>query len=471
MKLLLVEDALELHVQLKSDLEPIGISVTTAENAEQAVALVDGGGFDLYLCDLNIPASSDAPVPHKQHGLRVFDHMRLKAPGVPVIIFTAYGDLADLRDRLSEAPSENLYGDGPRNLVIERTKDEIRQVIEIIVEQSALLTGLTNDIELSGTVARAAMGDLDQRLIRIHARLHDAVTARMDLLKGGRSAARVLRVRTNSLDGSLASRAVAKLNTLPEVEDELKRYERHVPMLGAGAYANHVGTLRAGAQHRAALLYGLADGYDESLFDLVRTDVSAAVRVLGTLRTNLEPWHRQPTPAAQTVGDVRRLLVPDARLGSLPDTVDLPDVELESGVVYVNLASSHGDLHGGNVLVNGDGLPMLIDFGRVGTATNAIDPITLELSIVFHPDAKIELGGWPTTAQAENWTDLSAYVEGCPIAAYITACRNWANSVNRGDRELDAIVYGYALRQLRFAETPHELAAAYASGAASRLRS
>jgi CheY-like chemotaxis protein len=470
-KILFVEDEPELHRQVRDELEAHDIEILTAENAAEALALVDEGGFDLFLCDLRIPASPDAPIPHKQHGLSVYDRMRVSAPGVPTIIFTAYGEMQDLRDRLSEAPSENLYGDGTCALVVERKKDELKEVIEFICAQAQKLKALKAEIELSGHAARAAMSDLDARLISIHARAHGGVTAHMALLAGGRSGASVLRLETKTSYGTLTSRVVGKLNSLEEVEDELRRYSQHVPMLGAGCYTNHVETLRAGAQHRAALFYALAEGYDESLFDILGKDDSAAAAVVGELQNNLRPWQDHPHAMTTTVAGVRRLFVPDSKLGELPDWVDWRDAKLEALIVYVNEAPVHGDLHGGNVLVDAEGRPMLIDFGRVGTAMNAVDSVTLELSAVLHPDAKLSRGDWPAVTQAEHWNDLEAYLDGCPFAGFVSRCRDWTMAVRRGDREVDAVVFAYALRQLRYGVAGEELATAYSRGAAARLSS
>jgi CheY-like chemotaxis protein len=469
-KVLFVEDEPELHGRVRADLEPSGIFVTTAENAAQAVQLIDAGGFDLFLCDLRIPASLEASLPHKEHGLRVFDHMRVASPGVPIIIFTGYGDKMDLRDRLSEAPRQNLYGDGPSSLVIERTKDEYNEVIEIIRGHRAKLDRLAGDIEVSGA-APAVMEELDTRLVRIHSRSHGAVTIRVDLLGGGRSGACVLRLHAKSGDGLVTSRVVAKLNTLEEVEDELKRYEQFVAILGAGDYTNHTETLCAGAQDRGALFYGLADGYDSSLFDLLESNDPRTPNVVRDLRSSLQPWHGNQTVAPQTVGDIRRLFVSDASLAELPALVDWRNPALETIQVYTHRAPAHGDLHGGNILVDASARPMLIDFGRVGLATNAVDPVTLEFSVVLHPDRPVDFGDWPTVSQAENSMDLPAYLDGCPIPEFISACREWTTDVSGGAREINACVFAYSLRQLRYPGEHHLLAAAFSRGAAARLQS
>ncbi len=470
MKVLFVEDEPELHDQVRADLEPHGISVTTAENAAQAVEQIGTGGYDLFLCDLRIPASLDAPLPHQGHGLRVFDHMRVEAPGVPIIIFTGYGDKMDLRDRLSDAPSYSLYGDGLSNLAVERTKDEYMEVIEMIRGHAEKLNRLAGDIELSG-VMPGLLGELDVRLVRIHARTHGAVTIRVDPLNGGRSDARVLRLHARSGDGSVTSRVVAKLNTLAAVEDELKRYVQFVPILGAGDYTNHTETLQAGAQDRGALFYALADDYDLSLFELLAKDDSSASHVVRELRSSLGPWHDNQTIVTKSVGDVRRFFVPDRSLDKLPALVDWRTTVLEAVQVYARQAPVHGDLHGGNILVDPHGRPILIDFGRVALATNAVDPVTLELSVVLHADTPVELGHWPTMSQAENWADLPDYLEGCPIAEFISTCREWTTDVSGSAREFNACVFAYSLRQLRYSGGRRELAAAFSRGAAGRLRS
>ena len=57
---------------------------------------------------------------------------------------------------------------------------------------------------------------------------------------------------------------------------------------------------------------------------------------------------------------------------------------------------------------------MLIDYGDVRRANAALDPVTLELSAVFHPDIAGVLGDWPTVDQISNWADIDAYCKNCP---------------------------------------------------------
>lgn len=304
----------------------------------------------------------------------------------------------------------------------------------------------------------------------MHARRYGGTAAKVRLLTGGKSDARTLKIETEHPDGTPASRVVAKLHDLNAIEDEERRYELYVAsLLDAGTYTNRLETRRAGAQHRGGLFYSVAGRYDASLFDVLRRSPTDAAAIVAEIRSSLTPWHGDPVVEQQRIGDVRRLLVSDARLADLRAEPDCLSEELEALETHVRSAPAHGDLHGENILVAPDNRSILIDFGRVGPAVNAVDPVTLELSAVLHPDAALDLSDWPTREQAEGWQDRSFYLEGCPVAEFIEACRDWSDAVSRGDRETDAVVYGYALRQLLFDDVDLELAAAYSRGAASRL--
>jgi hypothetical protein len=129
---------------------------------------------------------------------------------------------------------------------------------------------------------------------------------------------------------------------------------------------------------------------------------------------------------------------------------------------------THSDLHGGNVHVTTSRSSILIDFARIETTPACLDPITLELSAIVHPDAELELHDWPTEEQARVWPSPE-YLDNCPIPEFITACRAWLDAVKQGNRDRDATLYAYALRQLRFDEIDPAIPTALCQGAAERL--
>jgi len=141
---------------------------------------------------------------------------------------------------------------------------------------------------------------------------------------------------------------------------------------------------------------------------------------------------------------------------------------LEDEALNIDFALQHGDLHGENVLINPDAVPLLIDYGRVDRAPVATDPIVLELSFLFHPDSPFKESGWPTAEQARAWGDLDSYLEGCPSPEVIRACREWARRL-APESVCFTLAYAYAVRQLRYSDTDHSLAVAIAVGAAANL--
>jgi hypothetical protein len=101
-------------------------------------------------------------------------------------------------------------------------------------------------------------------------------------------------------------------------------------------------------------------------------------------------------------------------------------------------------------LVSNDGIPILIDYGDVANGPASVDPITLELSLFFHPDGPLKNSIWPTGETAEMWGELDSYLIGCPCPEFVRSCRNWAAEVAVGDREIAAVAYGYLVRQLKY---------------------
>ena len=131
--------------------------------------------------------------------------------------------------------------------------------------------------------------------------------------------------------------------------------------------------------------------------------------------------------------------------------------------MQATLGCSHGDLHGSNIFVSPAGA-QLIDYGDVGTAAASLDPVTLELSLFFHPDAPYRDGVWPSLEQAGSWGDLSTYIAACPFPDFVRDCRRWALRAGAGNREVAACAYGYLLRQLKYEDTNKALALALLDG-------
>jgi hypothetical protein len=301
---------------------------------------------------------------------------------------------------------------------------------------------------------------------------------RLRPLGGGLSAARVIRVEVVDEHGSVVSRAVAKLASLSRATTEASQFRQYVlPQLGSGAFAHLIDEVRAGACRTGGLFYWFASGdgeeqaYELPLFALLPSEEQLAVRAIEGLKAKLRPWVAAAHQTAVRIGEVRQLLVTDSEMLEIRSELAFDLDALEERTIYVNQGPEHGDLHGLNVLVRADGDAVIIDFASTISAPVALDPVTLELSLLFHPDSPIRVGGWPSLEQARKWASQAAYCEGSPVMDFIAECRSWAHDRAASDVEIFAVAYAYALRQLKFEGTDHDRAVAIAASAIEGIES
>ena len=464
MRLLLVEDDPEVVAVFEVEFAAGTAILDHAGCRDDAMAVLAGSSFDAVVCDLRIPSTDGALDDDVAHGRAVLTTILETHPGTPIIAFSAYGTVEIMQDLLRRARQEDFLGEGtPREMLVFYSKDQLPDCV-------ALLHGFAESVETLGQIeiavglANIQLPWEDERILRVYARRLGASVVRVSPLTGGLSGSRVLRLRLEAAGAHVAS-VVAKLDTVAAVCDEQHRVETLVaPVLPSGSYPSAVTLLRAGAGSRGGIFYRFAGGYDRSLFDAVAG--GAGAEVVAAVRQLTEPW-REGAPVEQlNLETIRNSLVQSA---DLPQDLQGAVRSDESVEVSARRCTTHGDLHLFNVLVPDDGQPMIIDFAAVGSRPASVDPVTLELSMIFHPDAREVCGEWPSTEQAEHWDDLNSYVDGCPHPDYIRACRLWAFEVAAGDREVFASLYAYSVRQLKFEDTPHAIALALVACARRRL--
>jgi CheY-like chemotaxis protein/Ser/Thr protein kinase RdoA (MazF antagonist) len=473
MRILLVEDDKGMAELLHEAFAEAPIDICHVESRESALAALESRGpFDLAICDLKLPASDSSRDIDIAHGLAVCDHISDAAPGTPIIVFSSFGSLELLGKRLARTSTRDVTGGEPRPMLDHVDKGLLEQFVDDVIAFACDIEALHAEIEISWGGAAVDLTEFERRVLLIYARRKGGITVRARSFDGGRSSARTLSFEVHGESARLAGRVLGKINSLADFEDERKRYDRYVaPLLPAARYASLVEEVRAGAGDRGMAVYSLAGGdFSATLFDVLRDHPGESDATLQILEATTKPWVDAKEAVSLTLGDVRREMISDAafleqraRLG------DAPVEDAEARAVYVFRTPAHGDLHGGNVLVDEHGNPLLIDFGRVGLAIASLDPVTLELSAVLHPDAQIDLKGWPTQEQAEAWASLDGYLVNCPISDFISKCRRWAYEVARGDREVLAAAYSYAARQLQYDSVDQVLAVAFARGAVFRL--
>lgn len=465
--LLIVEDDDDFVDELKEIIKrlPGKPDIRVAGSRNQAYQMLDDGFLDLVILDLKIPTDSGGLDADPEHGHAVFNRIRTVAPGTPILVLTGSPAEDFIPDMLSNQQQTDIWSEGRMTGTIQFLKKlDIDQLPEKLTPAAEAIECLS-DVELDRGGMNLSLAE--NRLIRIFARKFHGVRCVVSGLGGGLSGARVVRLRVTDSRGAPVHDAVAKLSTHSVVRRENHRYDRHVTRLGPAATPRKLATLEFGAHKLAGVFFGLAAGFDESAFDIARNAPERSEDVILRIEKLAVPWTEGVPETRMTIREIRQRLLDDESLDQIRGRFDLDWTEdFEARKIQARWACSHGDLHGCNVLVSQQQV-VLIDYGDVGDGPASLDPVTLELSLLFHPDAPGRFGPWPTADQAGRWGDLDAYHEGCPFSEFVRECREWALRAAAGKREVAASGYSYLLRQLKYDATDKDRALALLDGVRS----
>jgi CheY-like chemotaxis protein len=433
-------------------------NLALAKSRDGSITALNAGSYDLFVLDLKIPSTDGSLDEAVEHGQAVFHHAHQCSPRTPVYFLTGSSADAVVTDLLRHAEQVDVWGDGrpiPTVQLLRKTHlpellDELRSVSKCV--------GETDDIEIVTYGQDLQLTSQQKRVLRVFTRRRGGSSCTVSVLAGGLSGSRVFRIVVRNFSGVVQIIAAGKLANIEMVDDEVVRFDRYVQHLRPGVYPQKVEVVRAGAKRTGGVFYWLLQGYEHSLISLVGEDPARAGEVVARLQDLTGPWTDGVPTSQKQVAEIRRRLVPDDVGAELAATYRLSWADaLETKWIQTRWACVHGDLHGGNVLVGGELSPMLIDFADVGLGAAAIDPMTLELSLIFHPDLQRVRGNWPSSQDASSWADAHRYVQSCPCATFVQACRKWSHSVAGGDREVYAAAYAYLLRQLKYADTDKQL--------------
>ena len=456
---LIVEDDDEFVEELQQTLRtlPGNCDIRVAGSRDQADELLKAGFLDLVILDLKIPTVSGALDADPEHGHAVFNRIRRVAPGTPIFVLTAspaeefLGDLV-----LRNQQQIDIWSEGQKTgTILFLKKYDIDRCPELLAPIARAIERLS-DIELEG--ADLVLSVAEDRLIRIFAKSVHGVRCTISELRGGLSEARVFRLGVTDHRGVLLHNAVAKLATHGDIRKEGDNYDLHVTRLAAAATPRKLAVLEYGGHKLAGIFFGLAEGSDESVFDIASSSPEKARAVIRGIETAMERWTAGVPETRMTIAQIRRRLLCDSLLNDVRDEFNLDwVVEFEAREIQVRWVCSHGDLHGKNIFLSPNRTE-LIDYGDVGDGPASLDSITLELSLLFHPDSPGRSGSWPSPEQARAWGDLENYLNSCPFPAFVRECRSWALRLAAGRREMAASAYSYLARQLKYGDTDKQLA-------------
>lgn len=444
------------------------LNLKVARSRNSASSLLDTAFFDLVVLDLNIPTDDGLFDSDPQHGLAVFTKAQSVTSGTPIFVLTGSSAEDFIPDLLHGTRQVDIWGEGKTVGTVQFLQkyrfDQFPNRLKPLVDAITTL----GDVELDkGSVELSVQ---DDRLIRIFARKFGGTRVVASILGGGLSGAKVLRLKVTDAQGAPIHDAVAKLGTRADIAEEGRRFDQLVSRLEPRSTPRKLLELDAGAGANAGVFYGLAAGFERTAFAAAPGSVADAASVVATIRACTSRWTDGVQQSRRTIQEVRRLTVSDKTCHELAAKFGLEWLtEFETRQIQTRWCCTHGDLHGENVLLDNYGNAVVIDYGDVGEATASLDPVTLELSLLFHPkgplrNSSIGFAGWPTEAQTRNWGNIDMYVAECALEPFVRQCRDWALGVAAGRREVAATAYAYLLRQLKYEDTNKELAIALLEG-------
>jgi len=474
MKVLLVEDDEDIVEEMKASVqEALGeYNLAISRSRDEAIEVITQTyDFDYYVLDIQLPTQRGTLDAHVEHGGRVYEELRSKNRNMPVAFLTGFPGDDVITERYREMRQEDIWGNNTEEpMILVKPKRRMNEAIEEILRCNVECRWL-EEIEIDTAGVHLDLSPGDKRVIRIFARRHAGRVANIRKLTGGLSDARVLQIRVRDTVGSIRINAVCKIGTPSALDAEKENYNREAVRLPHDGYANLIDQVRAGAYGQAGIFFRVAENCDRTLFDVLNENVNEAVDVLSKVREIEDVWGEAHENRFLQVGDIRRLLVSDADFLDISNYLQDIDVDaFERRTLSVNWCTRHGDLHGANVLVDPDMRPALIDFAEVKDGPHALDPVTLELSVFFHPESGYVEQNWPDENSLLCWSDDEKYVAGSPIDQYVLALRDWSRNGASGTREILATAYAYLVRQLKYQDTDRVMAVAIIDSVVQEFR-
>lgn len=425
--------------------------VTIAKSREAGCAALNGQFFDLAVLDLKIPTQDGGLDADPEHGKYVFNYARSAAPGTKLLVLTGSPSDNFIADMLAQKHDADIWAEGaPISTVEFLRKIDLDQAPDLIAKVKAAVLAL-NDIEL--TLNQVNLQTAEDRLLRIFAKRLGAKRCVVAPIGEGKSGAKPLRLQLFDGNGTPIRQSFAKLGPVAKIKDEAARHDKYVVLLDGAATPRKLSMLEFGASTTAGIFYQLADGYTESMFDVLGTDPARAAAILEGVAQCVAQWTQGTAEVGRKIAEIRGCWVNDEKAAELHAEYRLDwAADFEAREVQARWCCVHGDMHGGNILISVDGGSVLIDYGDVQHSAVSYDPVSLELSVVLQENSTLS-DAWPDEAACRNWHNIDSYVAGSPVEPFIRSCRRWTEATSAGKREVAGSAYAYLLRQLKYGDT------------------
>lgn len=416
-------------------LESSGFEVTHFPDAGSALDFLDSmdQAVDLYVLDRKLPVLAGG-TPVDEVGDHLLLQVRTSQPDARILVFTGRSDDDHFQSSHSGG-GEIVAGRHRVDRINVVKKDQPLQFRDRVDEYRMLLTTLDN-IEVVVDGAPPAL-ESDRRALQRLAIQYDAVAVIAKTLNGGLTGVPVWLCDLRGTEGPVAH-VVAKLvppNDTPGGLPALLPRKNAVSITGA--------------------LRCLIDGRQINVLQVASSDPVALAEL--QFEPQVADVVAELAGALNDVPDEPRVVMLEDLIAPLIDYEVLFDRAAELGLlipdrrmaVSTRIGYRHCDLHPSNVLVDG-GDPVLIDFDSNRPAAALIDPVSLLIGSLAHPESLLGGERWPTVEEIDRTFGGPKFGAEHSAEVWFSSLWTWMTSNSSGPREFWALALAASMRQLAY---------------------
>lgn len=433
--------------------------IRKVEALDEALQMIDAEPFDAVVIDLRIPPVKGLKA-DVDHGKAVESHLARVQPGAFRIFLTA-SEAAEVVEALRAGKTDDFLSDGHEFCIVDyllkEGADSLDQCAERILAHHSRLAAL-DAVPLDGA---SGLDPDARRAIAVTVRNLGGVRGRV-IVQVGLSQSVTALVECVDERNAVIGNAFCKTGPPHEIQRERDGYESARYRLASTAMPMLARVLEVGVGMSRSLIFTKAPT-STTFFDLVAGSPDNAAKLVELLPRVFEPWMTDASREQFSVAELVEASI-TAEVGDyFADALNqLPFDGLRGVVAELVVHRQHGDLHGKNLFVTDHQTPFLIDFALTRVQPGPVDPVSLELSLVFHPDSPIFNDIDVETCG--RWFD-DEFVKSVPgLGPVAMACRAWATGIGASEGARAVASLQYALWMLKHTSRPgHALAVAEAA--------